>query len=778
MSQEEAFRKAMAEAVEAFWAMDWESAAEAYARALEIRPEDTEALSGYALSRFYQGRYEEAARTFRRILEKNPKHAATWERLAQAYEAMGNMRAAAEAAMHSAEHYARQGQLAKAIALWEKATTWHPGLLQAHYLLARAYEHKRRVADAVREYLWVAALLQRMNKQDEALRMLQKAEKLAPAHPDIHRAMRLLTQGRPIPFPEHPKPPKAQPPTSPQLEPEKPEAAPKTPIDEAAEKALSALADLLFAQAEAETAAAPPRRISRLSEALRGSIQELTHRDTLILLIAQAVEAQTRKNWEAAAAELERVVHAGVRHPSLFYNLGWLYAHLGQTQKAISSLQQAVHHPDFALAAHLLLARQWAAQGHWKEAFLESLEALRWIDMQAVPEEQMATLEAYYDSLHETWLNKGEEAWKKVYENVQNLLNTPDWQERVWSLRTQAHEDVSGMGGFLAEWILEVEAPHHLEALQEVQALMRQGALDAAMETAHLALYQAPYFLPLHMLIGDILWQQGHMDQAVEKYITLARVHMVRGQATRATAVLEHARKMHPMYPPVYRYLIDLYLRQGRQDDALRTYLQLSDVYRQLANMEAAVQTLQEAETWARQANLSPMAQKRLLRARAALAEEQLDWETAQEVYRKALSLDPSDTELAVRWLGVFFRQGRLREALTHLREWMQKQGTTSEGLLRIQTVLEELTAQYGQHPLLWYQLGKIREKLGQSQAAIEALDKALEGFLKAQNYRAALQTTRDILRLNPPNAPDYREMLRRIQDELSASSPLTEPTS
>ncbi len=761
---------------EAFWSMDWETAAENYARVLEQEPDHLQALAGYALSLYYLGRYEEALRVYRKLVEKEPENPGHWERLAATYEAVGDVRTAAEAAMRAAKAYAKLGHLEKAVENLERAVAWRPEMIQAHYLLARAYTHQKRTADAVREYLYTAALLQRLNKADEALRMLQQANQLAPGHPEVRRAMRFLSQGREIPLPPRPKPPTPSRPAPGEAPEEAGEpgtqAETLSPVDEAAQKALTALAELVFVQAESAEAERPSlaRRLTRLSESLRGSLLELTNRDVLILLISQAVDAQTREDWEGAVAELERLVHAGVRHPAVLYDLGWLYAKLGEHKKAISYLQQAATDEDFSLAAHLLLAEQFYKQGKIKEAFLESLEALHQVDVQMAERGQdVEALDAYYESLREAWLKRDKAAWERFYKNVQNLLNTPAWREKVRGLLAQSRGGhLEGERGSLAEMLLEAETPKSLEALQEVQALMRQGALDAALEAAHLALFLNPYFLPLHRLIGDLLWQQGHLDAAVEKYLTLARVYLHRGQPARAAQVLERAREIHPLYPGIYRHLIELYRNQGKVEEVLDTYRKLATVYQQLANLEAAEQTLQEAESWARNAGLTPAQMLPLLRARAALAEARLDWDQAARLYREIVQLAPDQVENFVRWMDLLFRQGRSREALAALRTWMRQHSRTQEGLQRVRQALEALVEKHPQQPVLRYQLGVTLAALGETEAAVQALDAAGEAFLEAGNLKAALKAIRAILRLNPPTAPQYRQLLRQLEAQIA----------
>ncbi len=772
--QARAFRQAMEEGHEALWAMDWERAAEAYGRAVDINPQDYMALISWGLALFTLGRYEEAARAYRQATKVAPKEPVPWERLANIYEALEDYKAAAEAAMRAAELYAKSGQLDKAVYNWERVVRWLPGHLQAHHLLARAYEHLRRPHEAIAEYLYTAALLQRLNRQEEALRMLQRAERLAPQHPEVRRALRALQHGRPIPIPRHARraPAKPQEPSKPDTSPEEqePKEKARSLVDEAAERALAVLAELAFMQAEdaSATETSPRRRLDRLTESLRGSLLELTQRDTLLLLLSQVVEAQTNQDWETAASELERVAHAGVEHPAVFYDLGWLYAKLDRPKRALKYLQRAVNHPDFALASHVLMADLLYRMGRLEEAVLESLDALRTLDLQQVDQEdEIATVEAYYESVRESLLKQDAKTWKRFYENVRNLLNSPDWKAKIQALREQTSSsrgDGYTEAAPLVDVLMDADTPKALEDLRYVRELMRQGALDAAMEAAHFALFKTPNFLPLHMLIGDILWEQGLLEQATEKFLTLARVYVTRGEPRQAVSMLRRILQIHPMHTRAHQMLIRLLLDQGLYDQVIEAYLQLAQVHRQLANLDAADQTLSEALQVAKRIGIPTEKRVALLQAQAQLAAERLDWDKAIQLYREILKVHPHDVDTLATWVDLLLRQGRTEQALEILEQFLRRWSSDAEGLQRAKELLQRLLEQHPEMPELAYHLGLVLAALGEEEEAVKMLDQAGERYLEQNNLLGARRAIRAILKINPPNAPQYRELLRQLE--------------
>ncbi len=773
LDDEKKFQQWMEQGHEAAWAMDWEGALEAYRRAVELKPDDYLALVSLGLALYSLGKYEEAAKVYRRAAEIAPKEGAPWERLSDIYEALGDTKAAAEAAFRAAERYARNKQLDKAVFNWERVVEWMPTHLRAHHLLALAYEHLKRPHEAIVEYLYAAAILQRLNRQEEALRLLQRAERLAPQHPDVRRAIRALHRGRPIPVPKRVRRSTSRKIRAETATEQEEEAAgpPRSPVDEAAHKALSALAELVFAQAEegAQNKTAPRLRLGRLTESLRGSLMEMSHRDTLLLLLAHVVEAQSKEDWEAAAAELERAVTAGLQHPAVFYDLGWLYAKIGKSKKALKYLQRAMNHPEFALAAHLLMAQIFYHLGRLKEAFLESLAALRSLDLQSVTAEHLvATIEAYYETVKDSWLKRGSKDWKRLYENVQALLNSPDWKQKVRTLREQARSGQVDEGEHITpivDFLLEVETPKALEEMREIRALMRAGHLDAAMEAAHFALFTSPSFLPLHMLIGDILWEQGALEQATEKFFTLARVYMMRGEPEQAVKILRRILQIHPLHTAAHTTLIHLLTAQGRYDEVVDAYLKLSQVHRQLANLDAAMRALDESLELARRTGIPAEKRLLLMKAQAQLAAERLDWDKAAQLYRKMAELKPDDVGIALEWVDLLLRSGNTDEAVDVLETFLRTWGRSPEALIRARLFLRKLQEHHPDVPEIAFHLGLVEAGLGNTEDAVKALDRAGELYLEQDNLLAARRAIKAILKLNPPQAPQYRELLRQLEE-------------
>jgi len=787
-SLERAFAQAMDEGHTAAWNLDWEAAADAYQRAVQLKPNDYFALTNLGLALFSLERYQDAARMYRKAAEVAPQEPLPWEKLSQIYEALDQPKSAVEAAMHAAERYARNRQWDRAIANWERAVVLAPSYVKAHYYLAMAYEKSGRKYDAVNEYLYAASLLQRVGRTVEANRLVQRALQLAPQSPEARQALQLLSRGHPIPLPPLPAHLRAAKAEAATLTPsdeggaltqddEEPQG--QTPIEEAFQQALSVLAELLFMQAEDEdeatSRAASLRDRLHLLEQAKEAYQRLERRerDTIILLLTQVLELQSRGQWAQAAAELERAIKAGLYHAALFYVLGVFYYRAKDYRRAYQALQRALSSPDFGLAARLLRAKILYDAGKLSAAALEALEALALADWQTAPESQREAVQAYYESLREDLKRrKDPAAWKHIVTAVLKLLDRPDWKQRIHEIRNSQAGAAGDDGDLdawapLAEFVIGVDSSELVEQVHRIRQFMRQGHYDAAMEEAHFALFDAPTFLPLHSLIGDILWLQGLLAQASEKFLVLGRTYYVRGEGYKAVQAFKRVLEINPLHAEAHRALIQLLLEQGAYHEAIEAYRRLGDVHYQLANLDEAQEAFEAALKLAQQYTMPNEVVQELLLQLANIAHQKLDWRKAREYYRRLLETNPHNADAWQHLLDLDLRSGRDEQAFETLDRMFRTLRSTPGGTEMAIRVLEALVNEYPQHVDLKMQLAKMYAFAGETQKALETYQEVIEGYQDQGNTAALKRALQAVLSLPlPPNKlQPYRELLRRLRN-------------
>ena len=126
-------------------------------------------------------------------------------------------------------------------------------------------------------------------------------------------------------------------------------------IAEARQKALTALAGLLFDFPAGDS-------MDGDESTFQGGLRTVFARDKennlakMVKHIGAAIDNQTRAEEEAASKELKNAVDEGLDFPAAYFNLGLLYHKLNRKESAVRNLQRSLNHPDFALAARLLIS--------------------------------------------------------------------------------------------------------------------------------------------------------------------------------------------------------------------------------------------------------------------------------------------------------------------------------------------------------------------------------------------------------------------------------------
>ncbi|HEY57057.1 MAG TPA: tetratricopeptide repeat protein [Anaerolineae bacterium] len=777
---ERRYREAMSQGHSAAWDMNWEAAAEYYRRALEYKPDDFQALTNLALAYYEMGRYQEALSVYAKAAKQNPQDPIPWEKLALIHQRRGEIQAAARAALQAAEAHARQGDIHKAIENWMRVIRLDPENLQAHARLALVYERTKRLNDGVQEHLALAALLQARGKAQQALQAVEHALKLIPNHPDALQARALLMRGRPLPKPRRPKggtAPLRMARIREMEQQEESDTLPVTPtqdaIAEARRRALTALAELLFATVEEEDTDTTAARRPSIEALLRGlptnPNARKAHRARVLLLLGQGVDFQTQGKYDQAAAELERVHKAGLHHPALAFDLGWLYATLERPKKALRYLQEAVLHPDYALASHLLLGRLYRQEDRLHEAAQEYLAALQQADATTLKDKQQrqAMIQLYEPVAQALSQEENEARLEQFMDSVEHLLSTPDWQKKVQDARAQLPPPPPGAPPMpLAEVLFQAESGQVIEAFSRILRLREQRSLHAAMEEAHLALIHAPTYLPLHTLIGDLLEEMGRTSQAVEKYAMVGGTYAVRGEGERAVEHFRRALRLAPMDLDMRLALIDTLVAQERIEEALAEYIALAETYYRLAEIRLAFQTYEEALRLSQRLPQGGNSwQMQILRRLADLAEQALDWRRALRYYEQIRSLAPEDLESRWQVIRLHLRLGQKSQAVILLDDTLKlaRQHLQEAEILHL---VEQIANDFPEAPELRLTLGRLYAAAGEKERAVEILDAAGEAFLANGDRQKAIRAIKAILALDPPQAADYRRALQALSEE------------
>ncbi|MCA2002447.1 MAG: tetratricopeptide repeat protein [Chloroflexi bacterium] len=764
--KEEIFQKAMNDGHSAAWDQEWDKAVAAYRRALQEFPEHPKALNSLGLALYQLGHFEEALQTYSAVVKLSPDDPAPMEKVAQIAERLGDLKIAVEAALRAGDLFLKQRDAEKALENWVRVTNVNPENPVAHSRLAQVHERLGHTQQAVTEYLAVASILQRAGNAEKTREMVDKALSLMPNSIEARQADSLLKAGQLLP-----KPIRRKGGTGPirmaqvkQLE--KPaNASGLDPVAEARQKALTQLAELLFEFSDDSPAAQEKRGLSAIMRGTGGLSLQQSEQAKVVMRLGLAIDAQTKGNETLAAEEFEGALDAGFKHASLYFMLGALRFKGERIESAQRFLQSAVKHHDYALGARLLLGQLLTSKSRFDEAALEYLEALKLADSATLPPEQADEVAQQYEPLIEAHKNqKDETVLRKACENIHSLLMRPDWREQLHKMRDQTPRQEGETLSPLAETILQAQSSSALESMNRINQLARMGSLRSAMDEAYYAMQHAPTYLPLHLLMGDLLVKENRVADAIAKYSVVAHAYGVRGESAQAIKILRRIIQLAPMDLGARNRLIEQLIARGQVDDAIREYLELAAIYYRLADLDMARKTYTTALRVVQQGNASHDWNIHILQRMADIDLQRLDWKQALRVYEQIRTIAPDDNAARKQLVEINLRMAQPDKAINELESYLTHLESQNKGDLALLFV-EDLVNEHPDQPLLKRMYAMQLHHAGRTDKAVSLLDALGETLMQEGNRQGALEVITQIVMMNPPNAEEYRRLLIQMQN-------------
>jgi len=768
--REDVFQNVMNEGHSAAWDQKWEQAVEAYQKALAEFPENPKALTSLGLALYQVGRYEEALETYKRAAQFSPDDPLPLEKIAQLSERLGHLKQAIQAALQSAELYIKSREVDKALENWLRVTQLDPENLTAHSRLALVHERLNHMPQAVSEYLAVASLYQQAGNADKTAEMVGRALRLAPNSPEARQAKTLLKDNQMLP-----KPIRRKGGTGPlrmaqvrQLEAPKPAEEGLDPIEEARGKALNRMAEVLFELYSENGDTPPPQRSMRAFVHGTDPLSlKKTERAKVLLHLGQAIDAQSNNQDAQAAEELERALEAGYKSTALYYDLGLLRAQTNRLESALRYLQHAVKNTDYALGAHLLMADILRRMDRLKDAAQEYMEALKLADSLVVPPEQADSIRQLYEPLIEAQAKKSDgKEMVKLGDNIKSLLLQPNWRALVGQARQQLPQSGPGAPPLpLAEIMTQTQSGQVIQTITRAHQLAQAGHLRTAMDEIFDALNYAPTYLPLHILLGDLLIQDGRVQDAITKFTVVAQAYNVRGEATQATSLLRRVIEVAPMDTTARTRLIEQLVAQGLVDEAIGEYMRLADIYYRLAELDMARKAYTGALRLAQQAGVMQDWSIQILHRMADIDMQHLDWRQALRLFEQIRTLQPEEASVRKSLVDLNIRLGQPNQAVAELDSYityLENNGQRAEAI----PFLEELVQDNPGQAILQGYLADEYSQAGWVKEAIAQLDALGENLLQAGDRAGAIRAVEKIMALNPPNLESYRKLLQKLKSD------------
>jgi tetratricopeptide (TPR) repeat protein len=736
LMEQQGYQASMREAADAAWEQDWRRAIEAYQSALEVKPGDTQAMAGLALSFLESGYTDQALLVYEQISQRAPNDPLPYEQMAKIYTGSGRSKEAAAKYLEAAEIFARRKDLRGALPNWEKAIRQDPDLLQAHMRLAVAYERdSSMVPRTVQAYLSIARLLQARGQRDRAEKALQRALTLDPINPEVRHALDDLRQGMPISqvalsaYEDSDRDELRQ--VSGSVEPEPQDKFP--PVEEASRYAMGLLADLIFQDGVPASAVGP---------------------------IALAIDAQQIEAVEDAIEGYESAWQAGFEHPAMLYNLGMLYQQVGELDKAVDLLSRVVDLPEYRIAAHMALGVAYYSQAQPHEAIRHLVEALRQADMQLNNQPDQSG----YERLHASVAEQPEDQLVELCGALTLYLDDANWRARLQdTLSGYLAQDKTSYVSDLVELIIEGGRPEIAEVMQSIDMFLARGMLRMAMEDVHFAIQKSPDYLPAHRRMVDVMVREGRTEEAAHKLNLIADTYLIRGNEEKAADLYAEVIELWPPDIGPREIVLDMLKRQGRMAEALSQYADMADVYyTMLADPERAIEVYNEGLDYAQMNSAEPTLTLPLLKGLADIENQRVNYRKALGHYRRAKEVAPDDEEVTLAIVNLNFRLGETRQAVAALDEYMRFCVTRGRSD-RIIPILEDQIASHPKTIALHQRLAEVYRQQRLVPEAIKQLDALGELQLEAGHTQEAIDTIRKIIDLNPPNVEGYHSLLEQL---------------
>lgn len=763
------FQKNIKRGHSAAWDQEWKQAAHYYRIALEEFPDDPTALTSLGLALFNLEKYYEALQTYKLAAHSAPNDPIPFEKIATILELNGSISEAVQAFMHAAELNMKSENVDKAIENWIKVINLHPIYKDAHTRLAMVYERHGKKNEAVTQYLSIASLLQQIGESDEAMKLVEQAIKTMPDNRDAQQAKKLLQSNRPLPSVEQPKTPlrPIQKTISHQLEDSQDTAIkPMDPISEAHSRALSDLAELIFEPSEDIDTSRQINHdeISELAQVTGERPTQPVDSNKILLHVRQVIDFHTKGNEKLAAKELEQALEMGLNHPAANFILG-LQKFEEDRNKALRYLQRAVKHPKYSLGSYLLMGKIYETEGNYQLATSAYLRSLHLADTEIASPDQADELWLTYEPVIEEQTTLTDEtALKNLCNNISSQLTRPDWRQYLQNARQQLPEQPDGGPPIsLVELLLELKTSQVVESLAYIRKLTNEGKIQSAMNEAFRLLQQTPSYLPLHAQIGELLLKEGLIQDAVNKFMLVAQLYNLRGEASHAIQLLMLTIKAAPIDITVRNQLIELLTAQGRITEAVEQYMNIADIHYHLAELDKARKAYSSAFKLAQRHKADHSLRIKILYKMADVDMQRLDLRNTVGVLIQIRRLDPEDAQAWKKLVEIYFRLGEKKSAFKEIDEFtgmLEKSGDLKTAI----NFLGNITKEWSDNLELHKRLSVLYAQNSQVVQAVEELDFIAESLLDAGNKAGVIATLEEIIALKPPNLVDYKSALTQLQ--------------
>lgn len=744
------------------WDQRWQDAIKEFEAALAEFPEEPAPYGGVGSAYLGLNQLHKALDNFKLAARYSKGDVLYLKEVAGVQERLNQNSEAGQTYLAIGELQMKRGLLDQAVISWQRATTMQPDLLGARQRLAGYYTQQGQTQAAIREYLLIARSLQSRQEKEKAIQVCQIALKLDPRNANVLTALELAQQSQPIvlaglddggPTAQATSEwsPAGAMPVSFELGTD--ESAPAgtseqidSPAQNARRVALERLAEEIFDDKEDETSGRGLRKLERDA------------------LISQALDFQTRGLVNEAISCYERVIDGVNGSTAAHFNLGLLYQEKLRFEDAIRQFQLAVKDPEYRLGSNFALGECYRARGQIDKSVEHFVTVLRIVDLNTVERDHADRLIALYENLADSLLTRGEPDKATAFANtLVEFLSRKGWEDKVKEARARL-DAFSGDRVMILGDIFTAGSARVLESLYLSQEHARRNMYRTAVEEVYQAISLAPNYLPAHIQLAELLAKQNQTEAAAAKFVAIGDTFRIRDDLNGAINMYERVVQVSPLDLSIRARLIDLLKRHGQIDRSLEHYLAMGETYYQLAQVDKARETYQEALNLAsRSQSDGKKWRKTLLRRVADIDLERFDRKRAMAAYKELRQEDPTDERTAMTLIDLYYQINQPAYALHELDQYL-KQLVMAGRSAKVLGILEDMIQQRPTDIGLSDRLVRLYVAQNRRQQAVEVLDKLSDALLDAGESEKAITCIERIIQLKPPNVLSYQNLLKQLR--------------
>jgi len=309
-----------------------------------------------------------------------------------------------------------------------------------------------------------------------------------------------------------------------------------------------------------------------------------------------------------------------------------------------------------------------------------------------------------------------------------------------------------------------------VQSMQDIQRYVDHGLLTPATEECLKVIDIAPQYLDIHQVLCEIYVRQGKVEQAITKYGILIDTYVVNGRIDDAISTYRRILQLEPNNLTYRVRLINLLATRGNKEELLKERSLAAESYLRLGYMDRAIteleQALQEAPTSVPIRLNYALALQKLGRTQQAVAE-----------YQRVLQVDPFNIIALVRWhiamiTGVGTSRANTLEILSRIRWQLRGDGQKS-----FETVMREYNSAAETYPNNFdvrFAQGQIHQQAGNYDQAIDAYQFAMRD--SSYEVLARSSAAQCLLAQGKPEAA-IQQLEHALQSVRSGSRGSIEPT-